>query len=418
MWTDYRVNMPIKKGEWLAFGSEFLSDIWVPEVHFPSAKKGQWYKLMKPNTAVHVHPDGKIVLSRRLSLTVFCPMDLHNFPFDEQTCTLPTRFYAYNNDHCRLKWSFEKGGPIFTPKKLAISEFTLQNYLFDESVTVLSTAGAYDTLSVKFILRRNIGFYVFQYLLPCALIVILSWVGFWIDYQSTPARASLGITTVLTITTLSNSIRSSLPQVAYVKSLDVYLLSCFVFVFASTAEFALTGITARKWRKAYEMKQEAQKKRRIEGKIAKRDNFPEDIHLHRIESDHPTEISDEVDRMTDTLETMITESDVTFPKSSAELAVNDNLDILSTRHSQATSDSGENGELSKDSEEAMTAESDRGITTRLSKYLQKVVEKNIESNNATHLIDKLARYIFPISFASFNALYFAFVFLVHEDRVM
>lgn len=122
--------------------------------------------------------------------------------------------------------------------------------------------------------------------------------------------------------------------------------------------------------------------------------------------------------MTDTLETMITESDVTFPKSSAELAVNDNLDILSTRHSQATSDTGENGELSKDSKEAMTAESDRGITTRLSKYLQKVVEKNIESNNATHLIDKLARYIFPISFASFNALYFAFVFLVHEDRVM
>ena len=57
--------MPIKKGEWLAFGSEFISDIWVPEVHFPSAKKGQWYKLMKPNTAVHVHPNGKIVLSRR-----------------------------------------------------------------------------------------------------------------------------------------------------------------------------------------------------------------------------------------------------------------------------------------------------------------------------------------------------------------
>ena len=124
---------------------------------------------------------------------------------------------------------------------------------------IFSPSGAYDTLSVTFILRRNIGFYVFQYLLPCALIVILSWVGFWIDYQSTPARASLGITTVLTITTLSNSIRSSLPQVAYVKSLDIYLLSCFVFVFASTAEFALTGITARRWRKAYEMKQEAEK---------------------------------------------------------------------------------------------------------------------------------------------------------------
>ena len=38
--------------------------------------------------------------------------------------------------------------------------------------------------------------------IPCILIVILSWVGFWIDYRSTPARVALGITTVLTMSTL------------------------------------------------------------------------------------------------------------------------------------------------------------------------------------------------------------------------
>ena len=41
--------------------------------------------------------------------------------------------------------------------------------------------------------------------LPCVLIVAFSWVGFWIDHRSTPARVSLGITTVLTVVTLGKS---------------------------------------------------------------------------------------------------------------------------------------------------------------------------------------------------------------------
>ena len=93
-------------------------------------------------------------------------------------------------------------------------------------------------------------------MLPTGMIVILSWVGFWIDYRATPARCSLAITTVLTITTLTNSIRASLPHVGHIKSIDVYLLSCFFFVFASTIEFAITGVTDRRWLKLYERKQE------------------------------------------------------------------------------------------------------------------------------------------------------------------
>ena len=92
-----------------------------------------------------------------------------------------------------------------------------------------------------------------QYYFPCALIVVLSWVGFWIDYRSTPARVALGITTVLTVTTLSNSIRSSLPPASYTKSIDYYLLISFLFVFSALVEYATVGITDIKWRKMFLM---------------------------------------------------------------------------------------------------------------------------------------------------------------------
>ncbi|MPC98462.1 Gamma-aminobutyric acid receptor subunit beta [Portunus trituberculatus] len=50
---------------------------------------------------------------------------------------------------------------------------------------------------------------------------------------ATPARVSLGVTTVLTMTTLMSSTNAALPKISYVKSIDVYLGTCFVMVFAS-----------------------------------------------------------------------------------------------------------------------------------------------------------------------------------------
>lgn len=49
--------------------------------------------------------------------------------------------------------------------------------------------------------------------IPSLLIVILSWVSFWINMDAAPARVGLGITTVLTMTTQSSGSRASLPKV-------------------------------------------------------------------------------------------------------------------------------------------------------------------------------------------------------------
>ena len=52
-----------------------------------------------------------------------------------------------------------------------------------------------------------------------------------------------GITTVLTMTTISTGVRSSLPRISYVKAIDVYLVMCFVFVFAALLEYAAVNYT-------------------------------------------------------------------------------------------------------------------------------------------------------------------------------
>lgn len=123
--------------------------------------------------------------------------------------------------------------------------------------------GIYQRLSLSFKLQRNIGYFVFQTYLPSILIVMLSWVSFWINHEATSARValgkfrnfllkiiyiilafkSLGITTVLTMTTISTGVRSSLPRISYVKAIDIYLVMCFVFVFAALLEYAAVNYT-------------------------------------------------------------------------------------------------------------------------------------------------------------------------------
>ncbi|XP_013793821.2 gamma-aminobutyric acid receptor subunit beta-like [Limulus polyphemus] len=90
------------------------------------------------------------------------------------------------------------------------------------------------------------GYYLIQIYIPASLIVVISWVSFWLHRNATPARVALGVTTVLTMTTLMSSTNAALPKISYVKSIDVFLGTCFVMVFASLLEYATVGYLSKR----------------------------------------------------------------------------------------------------------------------------------------------------------------------------
>ena len=47
---------------------------------------------------------------------------------------------------------------------------------------------------------------LYQVYVPSSLIVVMSWVSFYLDRKSAPARVGLGVTTVLTMVTLMGSV--------------------------------------------------------------------------------------------------------------------------------------------------------------------------------------------------------------------
>lgn len=70
----------------------------------------------------------------------------------------------------------------------------------------------------------------------------------WSDSILVFCCVSIGVTTVLTMTTLSISARNSLPKVAYATAMDWFIAVCYAFVFSALIEFATVNyFTKRSW---------------------------------------------------------------------------------------------------------------------------------------------------------------------------
>lgn len=84
-----------------------------------------------------------------------------------------------------------KPTPVRGVMDAELPQFTIIGYGTNDRKERLAT-GIYQRLSLSFKLQRNIGYFVFQTYLPSILIVMLSWVSFWINHEATSARVALG----------------------------------------------------------------------------------------------------------------------------------------------------------------------------------------------------------------------------------
>uniref|UniRef100_A0A671KH44 Gamma-aminobutyric acid receptor subunit beta-4-like n=1 Tax=Sinocyclocheilus anshuiensis TaxID=1608454 RepID=A0A671KH44_9TELE len=223
----------------LTLDNRVADQLWLPDTYFLNDKKSFLHGVTVKNRMIRLHPDGTVLYGLRITTTAACMMDLRRYPLDEQNCTLEIESYGYTTDDIVFFW---QGGDnaVTGVDKLELPQFSIVELRL-VSREVRFTTGSYPRLSLSFRIKRNIGYFILQTYMPSILITILSWVSFWINYDASAARVALGVTTVLTMTTINTHLRETLPKIPYVKAIDVYLMGCFVFVFLALLEYAFVN---------------------------------------------------------------------------------------------------------------------------------------------------------------------------------
>ncbi|XP_059356684.1 glycine receptor subunit alpha-2 [Carassius carassius] len=261
-WNDPRLAYSEYPDSSLDLDPSMLDSIWKPDLFFANEKGANFHDVTTENKLLRIFKDGTVLYSIRLTLILSCPMDLKNFPMDVQTCTMQLESFGYTMNDLIFEW-LDKG-PVQVSEGLTLPQFIIRDEKELGYCTKHYNTGKFTCIEVKFLLERQMGYYLIQMYIPSLLIVILSWVSFWIHMDAAPARVALGITTVLTMTTQSSGSRASLPKVSYVKAIDVWMAVCLLFVFAALLEYAGVNFVSRQQKEFLRLKRRQRRNQKEE----------------------------------------------------------------------------------------------------------------------------------------------------------
>ncbi|NXQ55570.1 GLRA4 protein, partial [Anthoscopus minutus] len=270
-WNDPRLAYREYPDDSLDLDPSMLDSIWKPDLFFANEKGANFHEVTTDNKLLRIFKNGNVLYSIRLTLILSCPMDLKNFPMDIQTCTMQLESFGYTMNDLIFEW-LEEQEAVQVAEGLTLPQFILRDEKDLGYCTKYYNTGKFTCIEVKFHLERQMGYYLIQMYIPSLLIVILSWVSFWINMDAAPARVGLGITTVLTMTTQSAGSRASLPKVSYVKAIDIWMAVCLLFVFAALLEYAAVNFVSRQHKEFMRLRRR-QRRQRMEEELSRDSRF-------------------------------------------------------------------------------------------------------------------------------------------------
>ncbi|GMT06750.1 hypothetical protein PENTCL1PPCAC_28924, partial [Pristionchus entomophagus] len=224
--------------------SDLSQQIWMPDTFFQNEKEARRHLIDKPNVLIRIHPDGSILYSVRLSLVLSCLMSLEYYPLDRQTCLIDLASYAYTTDDIKYIWKVVNPVQLKEGLKQSLPSFDLQDVKTDYCTSKTNT-GEYSCLRTKMILRREFSYYLLQLYIPSFMLVIVSWVSFWLDKDSVPARVTLVCRNAHCFPEFGHQFEAA-SGLLHKGAIDVWIGVCLAFIFGALLEFALVNYAARK----------------------------------------------------------------------------------------------------------------------------------------------------------------------------
>lgn len=184
---------------------------------------------------VEVDENGNANYRRRLVGTISIPRDLSDFPVDDHQLRLSVVAAGMTRD-VELVIDERLTGQSDTfsiqewdvgPGKAEISEF-------------VAAGESFPMLVYEWEVRRKIGYYIWKVILPLAMVVMMSWVVFWLDPKQAGPQIGIAATSILTLIAYRFTLGFLVPRLSYLTRLDLFITGASVLVFVALVEALAT----------------------------------------------------------------------------------------------------------------------------------------------------------------------------------
>ncbi len=217
-----------------------LEEVWNPRVLLAN-RQGLVSKSLPE--VVQVSPDGTVIYHQRYTGLLSQPLLLSDFPMDTHTFTIHFVAAGYVADE--LKFIPDKsrnniiGGAM--AEKLSLPDWKIIRYealsLIYNPVKEIDNAG----FALRFTAKRYFAYYVWQIVLPLAVVVLMSCSAFWLKRSNVSIRITVATSSVLTIIAYRFVLASQLPRLPYMTRMDYFTVGSTLLVFLVLITIVITS---------------------------------------------------------------------------------------------------------------------------------------------------------------------------------
>ena len=188
-----------------------------------------------------VTPAGEAIYRQRYQGTLSAPMELSDFPFDEQTFSV--QLIPLNQDGRDVE--------LLGFKNFNTDGGTLPGWRFENPTMEQRQLDTFDgqrelaLLTISYTGKRIQTFFFWKLFLPLTLIVFMAYAVFWLDPTVLASQIAVATSSVFTLIAYNFALSHMLPRTSYLSRADYFVIGCTILVFSALYVTVLTGILAR-----------------------------------------------------------------------------------------------------------------------------------------------------------------------------
>ncbi len=223
-----------------------LAEVWNPRILLANQQG-----LVRPSLpeVVRIYPDGTVMYHQRFVGLLSQPLKLTEFPRDRHDFAIQFVAAGYRLDDVTFipdtaEGRDVKGGDI--AQRLSLPDWEIVSHKAwarpYQPVAGLAAAG----FAFEFKAQRYFLYYLWQIIIPMAVIVGMSWAAFWIDPSQAGAQIGMAGSSILALVAYRFVLSNLVPRLPYMTRMDYFTLGSTLLVFFALVEVIVTTSLARK----------------------------------------------------------------------------------------------------------------------------------------------------------------------------